>query len=113
MSFSLVYIGQRCALRIWLFFYDWYVGGARVIGGAYMRTLESLDRTWALRITLRNLLKPLYQDRSLIGVALGFIFRCARIIGAASIYGLLGLITLLMYVCWAAIPISIIVRGFF
>lgn len=96
-----------------MFVYDWYVGGFRVIGGTLVSVLESLDRTWAFRITLRNLFKPLYQDQSFLGVMLGFIFRLGRLLCAGCIYAALAILCAIIYVGWAVVPLYIIKRGFF
>lgn len=113
MSFSLVYIAQRFCYRVWMFVYDWYVGGFRVIGGTLVRVLESLDRTWALRITLRNLFKPLYQDQSFLGRVLGIIFRTGRLILGGILYAILSILCLIIYVGWALVPAYIVYKGFF
>ena len=112
MSFSLIYIVQRACYRAWMFIYDWYAGGLRVIGGKTIHVLESLDRTWALVITLRNIAKPLYGDASILGSILGFIFRSGRVITAACIYAVVIIAGGVIYVAWAAIPAYIVYKGF-
>ncbi len=113
MSFSLVYLGQRFVYRIWRFFHDWYAGGFRVIGGKVVSALETLDRTWAFRITLRNIFKPLYGDRSFLGSILGFFFRSGRLLAAGVIYLCVIAVGIAVYLGWAAIPLYIIDKGFF
>lgn len=112
MSFSLVYLTQRFIYRIYMFFHGWYVGGLRVIGGKLISVLESMDRTWALRITLRNIFKPLYGDQSFIGSVLGFFFRLGRVVIAGLIYSVITAVGLAIYAAWAAIPMYIIAKGF-
>ena len=112
MSFSLVYLAQRFICRIWMFFYDWYVGGFRVIGGKVIGILESLDRTWAFRITLRNLFKPLYGDHSFLGSILGFFFRFWRLLIAGIFYAFIIAAGLAVYLGWGAIPVYVVSKGF-
>lgn len=78
-----------------------------------MDLLEALDRFFALRITFRYWLKPLYQDYSVIGYILGFILRTGRLLLGGIVYLLFIAIALLLYIIWAAIPFYIVYRGFF
>lgn len=112
MPFSLAYATERFLYRIFAFFHDWYVGGFRAIGGRVVIVLESMDRTWALGITLRNILKPLYGDQSFIGLILGFLFRLGRVFVAGSLYLVVVSIGLCVYLAWASIPLYIIFKGF-
>ncbi len=112
MNFSLVYLVQRFFYRIGIFLYDWYVGSFFVIGKASIDTLERLDRYWALKITVKNLFQPLYQDRSLVGRVLGFFFRTSRALIASVLYIFVIFIFGAVYVAWAGLPIYIITRGF-
>jgi len=112
MSFSLIYLLQRFFYRIWMFIYDWYVGGFIAIGGKVVSFLEKMDRTWAFRINLRNLFKPLYQDQTLIGRLLGFVLRSARLILAGALYTLIIILGAGIYILWAGIPIYVIDKGF-
>jgi hypothetical protein len=112
MSFSLVYLAHRLGYRLWMFVYGWYVGGFRAIGGRVIGMLESMDRTWAFRITLRNLFKPLYQDQSFLGRILGFFFRSARLLISGFIYALVIIVGVAVYIGWASVPIYILAKGF-
>lgn len=112
MSFSLVYLVHQLGYRIWRFFYDWYVGGFRLIGGKVVNVLESMDRSWAFLITLRNLFKPLYGDQSFLGSVLGFLFRCGRLLVAGAIYLFMIIAGLTIYIGWAVIPLYVIDKGF-
>lgn len=96
-----------------MFLYDWYAGGFRRIIGLMVDLLESLDRYWALRITVQNVFQPLYQDHSLLGHLLGFIFRVVRIVLASLLYAAIGALFVIVYIGWASIPVSIIYTGFF
>ena len=112
MSFSLVYLVHRFFYRILLFIHGWYIGSFRVISRRTIDTLESLDRYWAVKITLRNLFQPLYQDRSMVGRILGFIFRSSRIVIASFIYLIVVIAAVIGYLLFAAFPIYLIRWGF-
>lgn len=113
MSFSLAYLGYRFFYRIKEFIYNWYAGGFRVIGRETLNVLENLDRFFAWRINLRNLFQPLYQDHSVVGHTLGFIFRSARILAGSFFYLLIIAAAILVYLIWIASPIYLIYSGLF
>lgn len=108
MNFSLVYLASRLLYRIKEFLRHWYIGSFLVISHQVFNILEKLDRRLALRITLRNFLRPLYQDYSVLGYILGFFFRSWRIIIASVIYLAIIAVALAVYIFWALIPIYII-----
>ncbi|MDD5547887.1 MAG: hypothetical protein PHN74_03300 [Candidatus Pacebacteria bacterium] len=72
--------------------------------------LEKLDHVFALRVTARKWLKPLYQDNSVIGYILGFIFRTIRIFIAFIFYLILAVLALVLFFAWALVPIFIIYK---
>ncbi len=74
-------------------------------------TLESLDRYWAVKINLRYIFRPLYQDSGFIARILGFIFRTIRISLALVIYAVLIIVSLALYLIWALIPIYIVLHA--
>lgn len=104
-SVSLIYILTRLGKRILDFFRHWYVDGFLKASDLSLGVLERLDRIFALRITFKNLFQPLYQDYSLIGYLLGFIFRTARILAALAIYGAFISICAFLFLIWAGTPI--------
>lgn len=73
--------------------------------------LESLDRYWAVKINLRYIFRPLYQDSGFIARILGFIFRTIRICLALIIYSAVIIASVVLYVVWALIPIYIILHA--
>lgn len=75
-----------------------------------LNVLEKLDKIFAIRITIRHWLKPLYQDRTIVGYVLGFIFRSLRILLAAFFYILIFLIGCLIYFLWALLPLFLIYK---
>lgn len=73
---------------------------------------ERLDRTFALRVTIRYIFHPLYQDRSIIGYLLGFLFRFFRIVIGAGVYAVVWAIFAAVYIGWAAVPFLLIYLAF-
>jgi len=76
------------------------VGGFRIISHWAVSFLESLDKTLALQVTLRYIFEPLYQDRTILGYILGFIFRSGRVVLASIIYVLVIVVFLAVYLGW-------------
>ena len=112
MSFSLVYLAQRFIYRIYEFLRHWYVGSFLAVTHRTLAVLENLDQTLALWVTFRYLFKPLYQDYSVIGYILGFIFRVTRLFAGGIVYLLIVLIAAAVYLLWAALPVYIVAKGF-
>lgn len=77
-----------------------------------LNIFERLDRSLALRVTLHHIFEPLYQDRSVIGYVLGFIFRIIRVIVAFLVYGVIAIIFIAAYIIWAAYPLYLIYCAF-
>lgn len=78
-----------------------------MISHTAIRMLESLDRTLALRITLRHFFEPLYGDRTTIGYTLGIPFRLARVLIALALYLFILALALFVFVLWALLPFFI------
>lgn len=109
---SLVYLLRHAGWRILEFFRHWYLDGFLRAGGWALSVLERLDRIFAVRISFKNLFKPLYQDYSLIGYLWGFVFRSVRVTTGGLIYLFLVLVAIGLYLAWAATPIYIIFKIF-
>lgn len=107
-DFALGYLIHRFFYRIADFFSHWYVGGSRVIAHRFISTLEELDRTLAVRVTLRYFFQPLYKDYSVIGRILGVVFRTARILIGGVAYLAIALLFLAFYLLWIAAPAGIV-----
>ena len=73
------YLLQAFIERLWRFVGHWYIHSFMYVFGKLINVLGELDKTFALRITLRNWKKPLYQDYTILGFILGFILRTVRI----------------------------------
>ncbi|MFA4999266.1 MAG: hypothetical protein WC519_00870 [Parcubacteria group bacterium] len=93
------------------FFRHWYVDSFQAFVKIFMRLLTYLDRVFALRVSARNLFKPMYQDRSFIGYSFGFIFRAIRIVLALILYAALGAIFTVAYAIWAIVPAYLIIKA--
>jgi hypothetical protein len=112
MVSALGYLVNRFFARLIDFFDHWYKDGFVLFSREFVNFLESLDRYFAFRVTLRYLFKPLYQNYTFIGYILGFIFRGARLIGASFVYLLVILTGLILYLIWISIPVVIIYKIF-
>lgn len=108
MNFALVYLGNRFLFRLGDFFHHWYAHASRRFGYAFTVILEHLDRTFAVKITLKHFFHPLYKDYSAIGRILGIIFRSGRIIIGVAVYIFWAAVFAAVYVVWLLIPPVII-----
>lgn len=111
MSFSLIYLVQRFCYRIYDFLRHWYVDGFLWFVHQALNFLESLDHFFALKVTLRHLFKPLYQDYTFVGYVLGFFFRFWRLVFGGLVYLIAVLIAAAFYLVWALAPIYIVYRA--
>ena len=99
-DFALGYLLHRFFYRIFDFFRHWYVGGSRIIAHAFISTLENIDRSLAVKITLQHFFEPLYKDYSVIGRLLGIIFRSFRVVFGILIYVAIAACFAVAYVAW-------------
>jgi hypothetical protein len=113
MNFSIVYLTQRFFYRIFDFLRAWYIGSFFFIARQILSFLEQMDKIFAVRITLRNIFEPLYQDHTIVGHVLGFIFRSLRIVLGSIVYIFVVSLFIVIYLAWILVPIFIIYRGFF
>lgn len=104
------YITSQFIHRILLFLEHWYVGGASVVYNFGREVIDKLDGIFAVKITLRNFFKPLFQDRTFVGYVLGFIFRSFRILIGGVAYIVVALVVLFIYLAWAVIPTFVILK---
>ena len=108
MDFALTYLVERLFYRVFEFLRHWYVSGSRYLIHSFLSFLEGLDRTIALRITLRHFFEPLYKDYTILGHILGIIFRTGRVIIGSVIYvALLALFLIFFLFYLAALPLLI------
>lgn len=111
MNFSLLYLGHRALYRLRRFLADWYGGGFLFTWHLVRGLLADLDRTLAFRITIQNLFQPLYQDFTVLGYILGFIFRVLRVAIGLLLYPIVVGLGALGYLLWASAPILILYAG--
>lgn len=104
MGAALRYAGRKGAYRIAEFFRHWYVKSAKIYSNFVLNRLERLDYVLAWRITARHLFEPLYRDYSVVGYALGFLFRLFRLGFASILYAAIFAAALAGYVVWMFIP---------
>jgi len=97
-------------LQIVFFIRRWYLDSFYFWHQIGFNLIRTLDRYFALKITIRHWFKPLYQDYTTLGYILGFIFRTGRIISAGLIYFLFILLISATYLFWIFIPIFLILR---
>ena len=100
----LVYLVKNFIVDILLFFKHWYIDGLVFIYGKMLGIVRRLERGLAIRLNLRFIFKPLYQERNIYGYVLGFIFRAFRVITGAVLYLVIVLAAVAVYILWAAIP---------
>lgn len=112
MSIAAVYLVRQFAVRIADFLRHWYVGGFLRAMHWTLLFLERLDRTLALRVTLRYFFRPLYQDYTFVGYAFGFIFRVFRALVAFIIYAAVIVFAVALYLAWAFAPAYVLYWGF-
>ncbi len=105
---GVLYLVTRFFNRLVQFLRHWYVDSFMVLSHLAVNTFEFLDRSFALRVTLRHIFEPLYQDRTVAGHILGFIFRLARIILGLAVYAALLIVFVAAYVLWAVALIVLI-----
>ncbi len=72
--------------------------------------LGSLDRTFAIKITLRHFFEPLYRDKTFIGYILGVVFRTFRVLIGLFVYAILLFIIFAMYILWALVLPYVVYR---
>ncbi len=103
-DFALGYLLHRFFYRIFDFFRQWYAGGSRMIAHAFISTLENMDRSLAVKITLQHFFEPLYKDYSVIGRILGIFFRFIRIVLGGVVYAAIAVLFAGAYVIWIVTP---------
>ena len=111
-DFALGYLLHRFFYRIFTFFRHWYLDGSRSFARAFMATLEYIDRSLAVKITLEHFFEPLYKDYSLIGRILGVIFRSVRVVIGVAVYVIVAIVFLCAYLAWVAVPPALLFFSF-
>jgi hypothetical protein len=109
-NFSPVYILQQFFLRIYDFFYHWYVEGVLFLWRRFRFISGSMEQSFAIRVTAKHLFEPLYKDYSIIGHILGPIFRIGRVVIGSFFYLVMAVVFFVLIVVWVSIPLFIIVN---
>ncbi len=100
-----IYLIKNLLLSILLFFKHWYWDGFQFIYGKALGIIRGLEKSLAIRINLRFIFKPLYQEYNIYGYFLGFIFRALRIVAGGLAYIFIMAFFALIYLLWAALPV--------
>ncbi|MEK7542747.1 MAG: hypothetical protein AAB503_00365 [Patescibacteria group bacterium] len=109
---AISYIANRFIYRIIEFFRHWYIKSVRIYLNFVINIFQAVDRYFAWKVTLHFIFHPLYGDYTIIGYALGFIFRILRLIVALIIYAVMFFIAVILYAIWVIIPPYLILRPF-
>ncbi len=112
MNFALIYPFRRAFYRLSEFFHHWYVDGSRFLLHHIVSIYESMDETFAVKITLQHFFEPLYKDYSVIGRILGIVFRTLRASLGTAVYLVCGAFFLSVYLVWVSAPLVIIFYAF-
>ncbi|MDO8574332.1 MAG: hypothetical protein Q7R86_01785 [bacterium] len=115
MNFAF-YLVERFFYRVASFLHNWYVHGIRNLTYAFVTFFENIDRSLALKITIRYFFQPLYKDFSFLGRVLGIIFRSFRIVAGLTVYIFFGAVFILVYAVWIlALPalIFFVIHNFY
>ena len=111
-NISFFYIVNHLVRRAGDFFRHWYIDGFLKAINWTLNILEALDRRFAIQITAKNWMQPLYQDYSIIGYIWGFVFRTFRIFAGLLVYGIFLAAAILLFAGWAALPAVMLYKIF-
>lgn len=90
------------------FFTDWYLKAPKAYAKKVQASFKSWERTWALEITVRNWLTPLYQDYTPVGYLVGVGARTVRIFLALTFYLFFFIFALLGLLVWFLFPLFLL-----
>ncbi len=94
------------------FVFKWYLTDSKTYWDGVISFIKFMDRDLGLVANIYNWTSPLYGDYSLIGKAIGPIFRTFRIILSAFAYLGIIIIAFFLYVLWLALPLGILAMIF-
>lgn len=94
------------------FFSDWYLKAPKAYTKKVQASFKSWERTWALEITVRNWLTPLYQDYTPVGYLVGVGARTVRIFLALSFYLFFFLFAFIGLLAWFLLPFFLLLMVF-
>lgn len=110
MQYVLPYIFRWFADSIIDFLNRWYVKSFLHMTEYMLDLFAELDKSFALKVNARNMLKPMYQDKNPISYILGFFFRLGRVLMTLAAYFIIFSITAGLYLLWLSIPIYFIYK---
>lgn len=99
-----LYVLWRLYFSIVYFLKDWYLDSFKWAIHRLFGVLEKLDKTFALKITVRHFFEPLYGDRTFVGYVMGFLWRTLRVQLAVFIYLVIVAGFFVIYLVWISIP---------
>lgn len=105
-----LYLLWRLYFSLAAFLRDWYLDSFKWTAHRALSILEELDKTLALKISLRHLFQPLYGDRTIIGYVMGFFWRLWRIVVASLIYLVIIALVSVIYFLWLSLPIYLLFK---
>ena len=91
----------------------WYLDSLRVFVRLFKNLSVFLDNKLEVSLMARMLFVPLFQDRTIVGFTLSFIFRIIRIVTGSLILLLTWVMMLFWFLIWLGIPIGVIIYGQF
>lgn len=105
-----IYLFKTFIFRIWMFIRRWYIRGFLFFYGMWLGLVRASERRLAIRINVRFLFQPLYQERNIFGYVLGFLYRFFKIVLGGVWYIASAFCAVLLYVLWAAIPLMLVYK---
>lgn len=111
MEFSLTYLLYRGVDRFLSFWRHWYVDGSRYAVHKLRIAIYSLDRSFAVRITIRHFLEPLWGDYSPIGRIIGPLFRAGRVFVGGVAYVCIAAFWFVLLLCWYLVPPTLLIQA--
>lgn len=96
-----------------MFTKHWYFDSLLFLYGRLLGILRKLERKFAIKINIHFIFQPLYQERSIMGYVLGFLFRSLRITVGVLLYFLIIILFAMIYFMWFFIPIFVLLKIFY
>jgi hypothetical protein len=101
---------SESAYRLFLFFDRWYRCWSVSYWSRVLDLVESLDRTFAVRVHIRYWLVPLFGDYTVVGRIIAFPVRTFFIVFGSILYLAVFAIAFLLWSIWVLIPFYILFR---
>ena len=93
----------------------WYINSVSWVWNYYVKIISTFDSQIAVKTTWKNIGQPLFQDYTLQGKFIGFIFRILRIIFGSLLYLVIAIAGAIAYLFWLLFPLLCVISilGFF